>query len=296
MDKGKGKAVEGGVPAKENKLPDSPPALSPPLPPQKLAIPGTIQRGSSPMPPPPASPIVLAGLSLPPPAISALLTRAAAELPLRPVRFPILGEYADCFSGEEFVSWLMANVEAFDNSWDKAEEAAGELAEKQGLLRRVGEFGNQFESADDAFYQFRPKVNNMSTFGLCAAEMHCSQAFELEANMPKSPDTVSSPTKRGFAPIADNLVKRSGTFVNLVSRAINANGNSQESPYQKARREAEEADKTYRVAVRKLDRQRLALEERIEEALKTLQRWEADRLGAVKTGMSLTPTSASAPF
>lgn len=51
----------------------------------------------------------------------------------------------------------------------------------------------------------------------------------------------------------------------------------------RARREAEEADRAYRIAVRKLDRQRLNLEEHIEEALKTLQRWETDRLRAVKT-------------
>jgi len=35
--------------------------------------------------------------------------------------------------------------------------------------------------------------------------------------------------------------------------------------------------------VRKLDRQRLGLEEHIEDALKNLQRWEADRLQSVKT-------------
>ena len=35
--------------------------------------------------------------------------------------------------------------------------------------------------------------------------------------------------------------------------------------------------------MRKLDRQRLGLEEHIEDALKNLQRWEADRLQSVKT-------------
>ena len=38
--------------------------------------------------------------------------------------------------------------------------------------------------------------------------------------------------------------------------------------------------------MRKLDRQRLGLEERVEETLKTLQKWELDRLRAVKTGES----------
>ena len=65
--------------------------------------------------------------------------------------------------------------------------------------------------------------------------------------------------------------------------AANAAANNQPA-YIRARQEAEEADKEYRVAVRKLDRQRLGLEERIEDTLKTLQRWETERLRAVKTG------------
>lgn len=56
----------------------------------------------------------------------------------------------------------------------------------------------------------------------------------------------------------------------------------------KTRHEAEEADKAYRVAVRQLDRQRLSIEERLEDTLKTLQRWEIERLRAVKTGKLYT--------
>jgi hypothetical protein len=82
--------------------------------------------------------------------------------------------------------------------------------------------------------------------------------------------------------VADNLLKRSGTFVNMVTKAINAQ-NSNDPPHIRARQEADAADQAYRTGVRKLDRQRLALEERIEEVLKTLQQWETDRLRAVKT-------------
>ena len=101
----------------------------------------------------------MAGLSLSPSAVSNLLTRAAVELPLRPVRFPLIGEYSDCFSGSEFVEWLNKNVPGFGGNIDLAEEGARDLTERDGLLRRVGEFGNQFEPADDAYYQFRPKVS-----------------------------------------------------------------------------------------------------------------------------------------
>lgn len=77
-------------------------------------------------------------------------------------------------------------------------------------------------------------------------------------------------------------MKRSNTLVSIVSKAI-VDGRQSEPFHIRARAEAEAADKAYRVAVRKLDRQRLGLAERLEETLKTLQKWELDRLRAVKT-------------
>jgi hypothetical protein len=142
LDKGKAKAVE------ETASPQamSPQAVEAPLPPLPTA---------KPVPP---TPILLAGIAMPPIAVSTLLRRAHAELPLRPIRLPILGEYPECFSGEELTTWLRENVEAFDGDFDRAEQAAKDLAEVEGLLRRIGELGNEFESSPEAFYQFRPKV------------------------------------------------------------------------------------------------------------------------------------------
>ncbi|KAF8920600.1 hypothetical protein CPB85DRAFT_495616 [Mucidula mucida] len=246
VDKGKAKEVL------DPPVTASPPPMSPLLPPSKA------EGRASPMPPFPAPPMLLAGLSLPPSAVSQLLTKAASDLNLRPVRVPLLGEYQDCFTGEEFVAWLNDNVHGFGGSLDRAEEAAKELTERDGLLRRIGEFGNQFEHSDDAFFQFRAK------------------AFDIEG---KNPETMSSPIKT-MQP--ENLFKRTNTLVSIVSKALQVNQNG-EQPHVRARHEAEEADKTYRLAIRKLDRQRLGLEERLEETLKTLQRWELERLRAVKT-------------
>lgn len=149
VDKGKGREVDGQEPS--SPIVASPPPMSPLLPPR-------VEISSSPAPPTHAAPILLAGLSFSPSAVSQLLSRAAAELPMRPVRFPLLGEYQDCFTGEEFVSWLNDHVQGFGGILDRAEDAAKDLTEREGLLRRIGEFGNQFEHSDDAFYQFRPKV------------------------------------------------------------------------------------------------------------------------------------------
>lgn len=83
-------------------------------------------------------------------------------------------------------------------------------------------------------------------------------------------------------PFTSRIVKRSGTLASFVSSII-PTGVSGEPPHIKARADAVEASQTYRTTVRQLDRRRLGLEERIEETLKTLQKWEIDRLRAVKT-------------
>jgi hypothetical protein len=178
---------------------------------------------------------------------------------MQSIRVPIVGEY-QCFTGEDFASWLNTNVQGFGGSIDRVEQAARELTEREGLLRRIGDLGNAFEPIDDAFYQFRPK------------------AFEL--GKPPSKETPHSPTK--LAPVAGNLLKRSNTLFNVVSQALAPNPNA-EPLHVRTRVEADAADREYRVAVRKLDRQRLGLEERIEDALRVLQRWETERLQAVKS-------------
>jgi hypothetical protein len=145
VDKGKGRAID-----QEPELTASPPPLSPALPPTLAIVPPTLE------------PLLLAGLPFSPSAIASMLTEAKGALPLRPVRFPILGEYKDCFSGEDFVTWLRENVQPFDKNLDIATAAAKDLTERENLLRRIGELGNAFEGADDAFFQFRPQVSQLS--------------------------------------------------------------------------------------------------------------------------------------
>jgi hypothetical protein len=248
VDKGKGKAVEE---PSDSLVSSSPPPLSPQLSSTGLsvkALPPTAAPGLS-------EPMLLAGLSLLPAAVSDLLSHASTELKLQTISFPIVGEY-QVFTGEDFVAWLNVNVQGFGGSFERAEEAARELTEREGLLRRIGDIGNAFEPSDDAFYQFRPK------------------AFELgKQDAPHSP---AKPT-----PAAGNLMKRSNNFLSVVSKALAANANT-EPPIVRTRLDAEAADREYRIAVRKLDRQRLGLEERIEDTLKLLQRWEMERLYAVK--------------
>lgn len=84
-----------------------------------------------------------------------------------------------------------------------------------------------------------------------------------------------------ISPVADNLVKRTNTLVSMVQKAVTGNN---EPPHIRARNDAYDAEKLYRVGVKRLDRQRLVLEEKIEDTLKLLQKWELERLRTVKTG------------
>jgi hypothetical protein len=250
-DKGKGRAAD---------VDEPPPQAVSPLAMSPLMQSAGLEPSTSPMPPMPPPPMLLAGLSLPPSAVSDLLLRAREKLRLRSVRLPILGEYQDCFTGEEFAIWLRDNVDGFGGSFDKAEEAARDLTERDGLLRRIGELRNFFETSDEAFYQFRPKAFELGKAGPSAG-LRRGTVDDIVASSP-------------------SLITRSNNFLSVVSQALTSD---KEPRHVRARQEADEADRAYRIAVRRLDRQRLALEQRMEDALKALQQLETERLRAVKT-------------
>jgi hypothetical protein len=77
------------------------------------------------------SSIPLAGTLPPPIAIFQLFTRATAEIPFTPVRFPLMGESV---YRRRFVPWLQENVQRLEGSFERAEEAAKDLTGK-GLSR-----------------------------------------------------------------------------------------------------------------------------------------------------------------
>lgn len=154
LDKGKGRALDVASPPRIA----SPPPMSPPLPPARMSGTPPTRINTNPSPPQPAPPIMVAGLTYTPAELSALFKRAKSELPLRAVRFPLIGEYQDVFSGEDFATWLKEKVEDFGGNLDRAAFAARELTEKHNLLRRLGELGNDYVNASDVFYQIRPKV------------------------------------------------------------------------------------------------------------------------------------------
>jgi hypothetical protein len=91
-----------------------------------------------------------------------------------------------------------------------------------------------------------------------------------------------------LSPATDNLIKGSKSLLNIVTQAVGSATAPAEPTFVRTRRDAEASEREYQVAIRKLDRQRLGLEERIEDTLKALQRWEGERLRALRTGISLS--------
>lgn len=92
-------------------------------------------------------------------------------------------------------------------------------------------------------------------------------------------DYVLTPVPQ--SPLVPSLVQRSNTLTGFISKRLN---NTSVPAHVKFRTEADAADAKYRNAVHTLDRQRLSLEDRVEGTLKLWNRWELDRLRAVKTG------------
>ncbi|KAG8979804.1 hypothetical protein FRB90_007907, partial [Tulasnella sp. 427] len=253
VDKGKGKEI----------VSDSPTALSPAQ--QKTGLPELNVK--IPENPKPSTDIKFGEATLPATDVSTLLFRAQQEIAVRTVKYTLLGEYDHCFTGEEFVVWLKENIKELQGILDFAEEAAVALTEEYGALRRIGELGNKFENSPKAFYQFRPKAFNLKA----ALQKGSADSVPID-------NATSSPISAG--------IKRSNTVVNYFVKAVQsatAPGPPEDPPHVKARRAAQEADVEYRKAVRQLDEHRCRVEERIDDTLKALQRWELDRLKAVKT-------------
>ncbi|KAG8687764.1 hypothetical protein FRC08_011783, partial [Ceratobasidium sp. 394] len=181
VDKGKGRAT---TPPPEVA---SPPPMSPAMPP-KLEIPKQAT-------PQPLSPILLAGLALSPAAVSALLLQASKELKTTTLKLPFIGEYKDCFTGADFVDLLRAKVPGFDDSVERAGEAARDLTERENLLRRVGELGNAFEDSQAALYQFRPKLGEYAAdgvFGLDLGKWGAASWGEGESGVDTIPGVITA--------------------------------------------------------------------------------------------------------
>nr|XP_019043257.1 hypothetical protein I302_07831 [Kwoniella bestiolae CBS 10118]OCF22187.1 hypothetical protein I302_07831 [Kwoniella bestiolae CBS 10118] len=206
-------------------------------------------------------PILLSGLSLTPQALKALLQRFDAYL-LTTLAPTILGTYEKTFSGEEIVEWLKENMEGFGGDWERCVEASSELY-KLGYFSRIG-VGRGFDSSEDTYFVLKNSQQSNLPSGISINQANEALA-SIGINTPLSPSTATN------------------ALPSLLKSYLPASLGSDEPSHVRLRKEANKADETYKEGIRNAEERRLEMEESIERGLRLWERWERERLLAVKT-------------
>jgi len=206
-------------------------------------------------------PIEIADEVYQPDQVKKILTHILNTVKLGETKVPILGTYQNTTAGADIVEYMQKFMGA--TSVSHAERIGQDLV-THGFLRLVGNVGNIFANSSKMFYQWRPKVFQLT--GVPEKKAPYNRTFSLQPNT----DTIDSP-------VVGNVAEYLANWNPLNTQHPN------ETPSERLRREASEADERYKAAVRKLDFLRCQLEEAIIEHLRYLERCELDRLKAIKT-------------
>jgi hypothetical protein len=187
-----------------------------------------------------------------------------STIKLGETKVPILGTYQNTSSGADVVEYLQKSMGA--TSVSHAERIGQDLI-THGFLRLVGNVGSTFANSSKMSYQWRPK------------------AFKV-AGSPEQKGAAATGLGRSFSiavgsrTVDNQAVAAVGEYLGGWNPLVNQHPN--ETPAERLRREAHEADERYKAGVRKLDHLRCQLEEAIVEHLKFMERCELDRLRAIK--------------
>lgn len=196
-----------------------------------------------------------------PEQVKKIIAHMLATVKMGETKVPILGTYQNTSAGADIVDYIQQHMGSSSVSYA---ERIGQDLVTHGILRLVGNVGNTFANSSKLFYQWRPK------------------AFEM-AGVPEKKTlgrTFSIPV--GGSDGSDSPVV--GTVTEYLAKwdVLNTS-RPNETPAERMRREAREADERYKAGVQKLDEMRCELEEAIFLHLKFLERCELDRLKAIKT-------------
>lgn len=196
-----------------------------------------------------------------PEQVKKILAHLLNTIRLGETKVPILGTYQNTTSGADIVEYFQKFMGA--TSVSHAERIGQDLI-TNGFLRLIGNVGNIFANSSKMNYQWKPKAFQLS--GVPEKKVPMSRTFSIASNT----DSIDSPVV--------------GTVSEYLAgwNPLNT-AHPNETPADRLRREATEADERYKASVRKLDLLRCQLEEAIIEHLRYLQRCELDRLKAIKT-------------
>ena len=209
-----------------------------------------------------AEPIEIGDQTYQPEQVKKILTHIISTIKLGETKVPILGTYQNVTTGADIVEYIQRIMGATSVSYA---ERIGQDLVSNGFLRLVGNVGNVFANSSKLYYQWRPKVFQITGI---------PEKRKLERM-----SSVASVTSNGDSTSIGSM----GEILSGWNPLNNPHPN--ETPIEKLQREAKEADDKYKAGVRKLDLLRCNLEEAIIDHLKFMERCELDRLKAVKAVM-----------
>ncbi|KAI9759438.1 MAG: hypothetical protein M4579_002352 [Chaenotheca gracillima] len=205
-------------------------------------------------------PVELGDETYQPEQVKKILSHMLETIKLGEAKVPILGVYQNISTGADIVEYFQKHLNATSVSYA---ERIGQDFVTQGYLRLVGNVGNAFANSSRMNYQWRPKVFKITGYP--------EKKKPLErASTTLSLDGIDSPIVGSVSEYLAGWNPLNNPYPN-------------ETPSEKLRREAAEADERYKVGVRKLDLLRCNLEEAIMDHLKFMERCELDRLKAIKS-------------
>ncbi|KAL0258387.1 Rho-GTPase-activating protein 8 [Diplodia seriata] len=205
-------------------------------------------------------PIEIGDDTYPPDQMKKILTHMLENIKLGEYKLPIIGTYQNVASGADITDYIQNHMGATSVSY--AERIGQDLC-SHGFLRLLGNVGSTFANSSKMNYQFRPKVFQITGIPDKKKPLErVSSVMSSDSNTADSPSSAVGEFLSGWNPMN---TARPG-----------------ETPSERLRREAHEADERYKAAVKKLDFLRCNLEESMVDHLKFMERCELDRLKAVK--------------
>jgi hypothetical protein len=204
-------------------------------------------------------PIELGDRVYAPEDLKKLLIHMLDNIKVGEVKVPIIGTYQNTSNGADIVEYIQKHMNGTSISY--AERIGQDLVDN-GFLRLVGNIGSTFANSSKMNYQWRPKVFQIT--GIPEKKKPLMRVTSIASSEDGSESPIASVSEMlaGWNPLN--------------------NPHPNETPADKLRREAREADERYRAAVRKLDQIRCKLEEEIVENLRFMEQCELDRLKAIK--------------
>jgi hypothetical protein len=189
------------------------------------------------------------------------LTMALNEVTIGEYKVPILGTYQNVSSGTDIVDFLQKRLGA--SSVGYAEKMGQDLVDR-GFLRLIGNVGNTFANSSRMKYQWKTRVFQIT--GIPEKKKPLGRVSSASSDT----GSVDSPTVANITETLQSWNPLNNPYPN-------------ETPAERLRREAKEADERYKAAIRRLDLLRCNLEESMMDHLKFLERCEGDRLKAIKS-------------